>query len=426
MRILLRKLSLTRLEGTAKDTAIIFTTYLTTSILAFFYTVILARAFSPGNLGVFSAVSAFILLTADVLDLGISASLTRFYPEIRHKEGEGKAAFFLGNTFKFQLLITIFLVLLIIPLGPFLSRFMFHSTSFSNLFIFAAIGILATVMLAYSSASLSAQKKFSKVSLIIITSTLFKLGLMLILFIADKFSLANVTASFALAPLIAFSFSLKFINLSYFKKKFNFHLIRKLLSYSAFIAAARVLSAISSRFDALMLIPLSSAYDAGIYSAAYKIVFTYILFAGSFSTVISPRLSAFRTVKESFPYLKKVIIVVLLMHFSMIIMYFLAPAIVPFILGSKYLPSISVFRGLLLPAALFVATIPTVNFLLFVVKKPQVSAFNTLVQFLVIILGNFYFIPKFGSFGPIYTLTISYGFTLISTIYFSWYFIKHE
>src|SRR3989338_997177 len=180
-------------SGTAKDTYIIFTANIFTSFLAFLYTIFLARAFDPRLLGIFSAVTAFILFTSDVLDLGISASLSRFYPEIKRKRGEGNALSFAVNSFKFQLTLTIAVILLII-----------------------------------------------------ITS----------------------------------------IKLALFRDKFSFMELKKLLSYSLFIALSRIFSAVSGKLDALMLIPLSSAFDAGIYSAAYKIAFTYILLAGSFSTVI--------------------------------------------------------------------------------------------------------------------------------------------
>ena len=109
----------------------------------------------------------------------------------------------------------------------------------------------------------------------------------------------------------------------------------------------------------------------------------------------------------------------------MVFMYIVAPVFVPFILGDNYYQSIPVFRALLLPAALFVSTIPSVNFLLYVAKKPQISAFNTIVSLLIIFFGNLYFIPHYGRLGPVFTLTLAYGFTVISSSLFTFYYLKH-
>lgn len=426
MITIFRNLQTLFLSGTVKDTVLMFTTHGLTSVLAFFYTIFITRQFNPENFGIFSAVSAFILLVSDVLDLGITVSLSRFYPEIKQKQGQNMAMFFLANTFKFQLFLTIVTVIIVMTLGRILSEAMFKTIFYSNLFFFAAIAILTSVMFSFSTAALSAQKKFLNVSIILIISTLIKLLLVIFLYFQEKFSLENVTAAFALAPLIAFLISLKYLNLSKFPKKFSFKLIKKLLAYSTFIAIARVLSAISSRFDALFLIPLSSAYEAGIYSAAFKIIFFYSLLAGSFSSVIAPRLAGFKTTLESLSYLKKITMVVFMMIASLLILYLIAPILIPAVLGIKYLDSVGVFRALLLPTGLFILTIPTVNFLLYVAKKPQITAFNTLIQFILLLIGNIYFIPKFGRFGPVITLTLAYAFTCISSLLFTFYYIKNE
>ena len=425
MRKFLRLLTHSLTSDTAKDTYLIFSGNIFTSFLAFLYTIFLARAFSPDNLGVFSSITAFILLAGDVLDLGITTSLSRFYPEIKRKEGEAHADFFINNTFKFQLYISLAMVIFIIILSPFLSGILLQSASFSSLYVLAGIGVLTTVIAAFISAALSAQKRFLPVVLVSSSSTLVKLLLVLLLFYSGRFSLELVTASFVVAPLAAILLGLNFLRLSIIGDKFSLSLLKKLLSYSTFIAFARVFSAVSSRFDALMLIPLSSTYEAGIYSAAYKIIFTYILLSGSFSMVIAPRLSSFPTIGKSIPYLKKVILGVFLILLTMVFMYIVAPVFVPFILGDNYYQSIPVFRALLLPAALFVSTIPSVNFLLYVAKKPQISAFNTIVSLLIIFFGNLYFIPHYGRLGPVFTLTLAYGFTVISSSLFTFYYLKH-
>ena len=251
-----------------------------------------------------------------------------------------------------------------------------------------------------------------------------KLVLVLILYYLHRFTLNSVTFSFILAPFFAFLVGKKFIPLVLTKNGFSFALLKKLLSYSLLVALARFFSAISSRFDALMLIPLSSSFEAGIYSAANKIIYTYVVLSGSFSMVIAPRLSSFKDLSQSIAYLKKIILVVVFILISMAVMYLIAPFFVVFVLGRNYYQSVVVFRALLLPMAFFVSTIPTVNFLLYVLKKPVVSALNTFIQLPIIFFGNLYFIPVFGRLGPVFSLTIAYSVTFFSSVIFTFYFLN--
>ena len=413
-------------SGTARDTYLIFTSNIFTSFLAFLYTILLARSFTPSVLGIFSAVTAFILLTSDVLDLGISTSLSRFYPEIKEKKGQGSADSFAANTFKFQLLVTLLAVFIIIAAAWPLARIFLDNSAYFFLYILAGIGILGTVLTAFSTSLFAARKDFLPVAVVGVSSTLIKLLFLVILFYLNFFTLPLVVSSFIGAVYIAFIICLPHLKIPVFREKFSLGKLKKLLSYSVYIALSRIFSAVSGRLDALMLIPLSSAFEAGIYSAAYKIAFTYILLSGSFSMVIAPRLSAFPGLGQALPYLKKIILVVCLILATMIVMYFIAPAFVIIIFGSRYAPSAEVFRALLLPMALFVATIAPVNILLYVLKKPQILTANSLLSLILVIFGNLIFIPRAGRFGPVYTLTLSYGFTLVISTVFTFYFWKRK
>ena len=411
--------------ATAKDTYLIFSSNIFSSFLAFLYTIFLARVFSPEKLGIFTSVTAFVLLSSDVLDMGISTSLSRFYPELQRKVGQRDSLKFVFNTFKFKITVSIVAILIIMLLSTFFSKTFLNTIEYGNLFVIAGIGTLAASLTSFSLAYLSAQKRFIPVSIISGFSTLVKLFLLASLYYLGLFSVTLVVLSFAVAPFFAFLLSLKFIKLPMAIFPIDFKLVKKLMSYSAFIGLSRIFSAISSRFDALMLIPLSSAFEAGIYSAAYKIAFTYILLSGSFSMVIAPRLSSFAGKKEALIYTKKIVLGVLLILLSVILMFFIAPVFVPFVLGNNYIESVAVFRALLFPVAIFVATIPSVNFLLYVVKKPEVSAFNTFIQIFIIFFANYYFIPLYGRFGPVYTLSLAYGYNLLSSLLFSFYYYKN-
>lgn len=409
---------------TAKDAYLVLAANIFNAFLAFIYTIFLARTFGPSEFGIIAAILAFILLVADIGDLGLGSSLSRFLPPLYSQNEKNKAASFLKTAFVFQFKIAVIAAIFVALFSSFLSVNLLRSASYSHLFLLAAVGIFGTILTAFATYSLSAGKQFKAVVIVNSVSTVSKVLFIILLYTTGYLNILTAVILFVISSYFAYFFSLIFLPLKFLKQKEKKGNLKRLLTYSVFLGFSKIFSAVAGKLDALMLIPLSSSFDAGIYSGAFKIVSLYILFAGSFSTVIAPRLSSFYTYNEAILYLKKVIIAVLFILATMVVMYLIAPWFVIFVLGSKYVLSVAVFRALLLPMAFFTMTIPGVNFLLYTLKKPQVSTFNTFVQLLIIFIGNYVFIPKYGHFGPVITLTISYAFTCFSATSFAVYFYR--
>jgi len=409
---------------TAKDVYWVFGANIFTAFLAFLYTVFLARIFDPSDLGILFAVYAFMLLVSDISDIGIGSSLSRFLPPLCAQKEKRKALSFIKTAFIFQLKIAAVVLIVVTAFSSFLSLNLLKSSSYSSLFIIASFGIFGTILMVFATYSLSAQKKFKEVAFVNSFSTISKLVFIVIFYVLGFLNIFWALIIFAISSYLAYFLSLKFLPISFVQEKGEKGDLKRLLSYSVFLGFSKIFSATAGRLDALMLIPLSSSFEAGIYSAAFKIVYLYILLAGSFSSVVAPRLSSFPSHAESFLYLRKVILVVLIILATMVLMYFIAPWFVVFIFGNKYVLSTAVFQALLLPMAFFTMTIPPVNFLLYTLKKPQVSTFNTFIQLLIIFFGNYIFIPLYGRFGPVITLMIAYAFTFLSATSFAVYFYR--
>lgn len=422
--IILKNISKLIFSQTAKDIYWVFGGNILTCFLAFIYTIFLARAFTPSDFGIFSAVLAFTLLVSDICDLGIGSSLSRFLPPFIVKGEEKKADSFIKTAFLFQLRITLVIFALVVVFSSFLSQILLKTRSFSSLFILSGFGIFGAIIFAFAISTLAAKKKFREVSLINVLSTMIKAIFVFLFFAFGFLNITTALSIFVISLYAAYLVSLHFLPLKFLKQTEEKGNLSKLLSFSLFLGASRLFSAIASRLDALMLVPLSSSFEAGIYSAAYKIAYIYILLASSFGQVIAPRLSSFAQIGQAISYLKKVTLAVLGILTTIIILYFIAPWFVVFVLGEKYVLSVPVFQALLLPMAFFTMTIPSVSFLLYTLKKPQVSTFNTFIQLIIILVGNTILIPKFGRFGPVFTLSFVYGFTFVSASFFAYYFYK--
>jgi O-antigen/teichoic acid export membrane protein len=84
------------------------------------------------------------------------------------------------------------------------------------------------------------------------------------------------------------------------------------------------------------------------------------------------------------------------------------------------------FQLLLVSMIFFVASIPIVSLVIYYLKKPKVLSVNSILQVIIVIVGNFILIPKFGKLGPAISLILSYGITLFTTAFYALIELKRK
>ena len=57
-------------------------------------------------------------------------------------------------------------------------------------------------------------------------------------------------------------------------------------------------------------------------------------------------------------------------------------------------------------------------------KKPQITVLTSGVQLLIILLANFYFLPRLGAFGPIVGIALGNLAVLIFAVFATWYYLS--
>lgn len=229
-------------------------------------------------------------------------------------------------------------------------------------------------------------------------------------------SINTVAAIFFLTPGITLALSLFFekprlVVDANFKKLF-----KEISTFSFWMGANRTAGAISSRIDAVLLLQLATATQAGIVGVARQLSNAVLILIASFATVVAPRFATYKGVHLK-NYFKKTFLLSALIGVGIMVgILFVDPVIS--LLGPQYVASSSVFKGLLLtliPFALFTAS---TNALIYSFNKPQIVAITSIVQFPLIVLGNIYAIPRWGIFGPVIVLAAWNMSTLVVSYYF--------
>lgn len=382
------------------------------------FTILAARSLSPAQFGIFSALIALSTIASLIGDLGTSSSLVNFLP--KHPQSRRNIV---STIFWLELLAALVLGTTLLILSPFNGILIPGSTRFQ--FILAAFLAGLYVLNSFNQALFKAEKKFLRTSilqvfdssakLLIITSFFIRGGLTL------EIALLATVISELLTTIIGLSTEIKNITL-----KIETHFFRPLFSFTKWISLSQIFAVAIGRIDTLLLVSLSSAFQAGIYSAGSRITLVFSLLISSLGSVIAPRFSQFTTTSQVVTYLRKVSLMVLLLTVLLLSSIFFAAPIINIVFGEKYQLAIPVFKYLVLSMVPFLFTVITVSPLIYFFNKPDFIAKTTILQVFLLVLLDITLIPRFGALAPAISLGVSNTVTLILTAWKLNQVLAHE
>jgi len=387
------------LSATFKDTLISLSGNGITAFGGAFFTIILARALSPDNFGLFSALWALGILLASLGDLGISAALINFLPKVK----DDKKAI-ISLTFWLQLASALLLGLITINFLFLRQTIIPGSTSGQYLLLGFLVAIL--IVEAFIQNIFTAERKFIITTFLQATDSLVKLTIVTVLFFKGglKIETAIIAAIVSATLVMIVGLFREFKNISFVFPKIYF---RKIIKFTKWIALTRVFSVAVSRIDVILLTSLSTNFQAGIFAAASRIALIFTLLASSLGNVTAPRFSSFVNHDDTKRYLKKLFAFALLLTFGMLITTIFARPIISIVFGDKYLAAIPVFQFLTIAMIPFLFTLVTVNPLIYYFNQPKFIAKITIIQVLLLITLDFILIPRYGALAPTISLGIS-------------------
>lgn len=407
---------------TARNTYTVFVGNVLSAFFSFLFTILLFRNLSLSDFGYFSALMSFLLLTTDLADLGIGSSLSSFLPPMELTKE--RLLSFLHTAFNLQLFIILAVGLPIFIFSDNLSRLLFHSKDYTLLLRITDIGIITTITVNFAINALTARQKFQKAAVIGVLSGALRLLFLLTLIYFTAVNLQNTVLMQTLAQGILLIAAFWFLKIKFLKVKTEKRDMKILFNFAIFLGIARGLTAIASRLDVLMLISLKNATEAGIYSTAAKVISIYPLLAGSFSAVLAPRIAHIGSHGELSLFLKKAILATAGLMLTTLVMIIIAYPFITVLFGQKAAPAVEVFRWLLVSMIFFVASIPPVTLSIYYLKKPHILTVNSILQLLIVFIGNLYFIPRYSRLGASFSLILAYGITFFLTSFMALYYYR--
>ncbi|MCX6704716.1 MAG: flippase [Candidatus Woesebacteria bacterium] len=408
-------------SSTAKDTYILFGGNLSTAFLGFVYTLIIARALSIEDFGVFSAAVNLVIILTSVSDLGISTGAVNFVAEHFAKKDYETSKEYIKASTVIRIIAGLSTSLAVIIFAKYVSTTLLAT---SNPLVAILVGLISVslaipMLLPYI---LQAQKRF--VSSVIADNILYfsRLVFTFIFMFVAGLTVGNSLVSYVLGGIAGTIAGLVLIRPGFLKSKPSKSVYIKLAKFSGWIGVNRIISSISGKLDVQMLAVMMGAVATGLYSIPSRLTSLIIVLSASFSGVLAPRLAGFGDKTKERSYILKSTLALLPITAGIIVWIIFAKPFILLLFGAKYLPSVPVFQALAIAQIPFLFTVPSVTAIVYSMKKTVFIGAFSFFQIAAIFLLNYYFIPKYGPFGP----TITLGITNIILAIYTWVIvIKH-
>ena len=406
---------------TAKDTYTLFVGNVAGAFLGFVFTLIVARALTVSDFGIFSAAANLVVIFYSIYDLGLSGGLINFVAEAYAKKRLDEERAYIKAAFILRFLAYLFLSLLVFIFARQISirflatddiRVAYWVSAISFGFMFE--GIFSPI--------LQAEKRF--LPSVLVTSSIGVVRPLVagILFLIGGLTLGSALFSFALGTAASIFVGFAYVGIGFLFAKATRGVYTRLIKFSGWLGVNRIISGISGRLDITMLAAMVGATATGLYSIPSRLTSFVVVLASSFSAVLAPRLASFGKKDEERKYLVKATLATGGIIIGVIIWILIARPFILILFGEKYIEAVPIFQALTASMIPFlIAAVPSVA-IIYSMKKPVFIGVFSFFQVAAIFFLNLVLIPRYGVFGP--TITFA-AVNSILAIYTWTIVIKH-
>jgi len=372
--------------------------------------IIISRVLGPTQFGQFSVGFALLLILVRLNDLGMTIAVQKYGAQAQSHEDANKI---FSYTLKIKLLGAVVILLTGVVFGPRIAELL----QFDQPIIITLAFVLsaATVLYEQLQAMLQSLHRFGQsVGANFIQAVGKFIGSVVLITTVGSAGSASASVSqvatigifswFVLAPALPVLVyrwlmpkwtSLKLVQ--------NFSQQRILIKSVATHAAIGFISAgVIENIDILFVQKYLDTYEAGLLGGVSRIALLVTMMAYSLGTVLNPRVAQYKQLEQLQAYWKKAWLVVLAACVGFVAFIPFAGMSIHYTIGPEYTSGSSVLLILMASAFLTLAVIPFIA-LFFSYDVPWYFSVSGILQLMIIIGGNWYFVPLFGLEGAAWT-----------------------
>lgn len=396
-------------SGTTIDTMLSFFGNFVTAIGGLIFTILLARAMNPGEFGIVMGLLSAASIISSLADLGVSSVLTNTIPkkpEIRRE--------LISEALSFQLLVGMILMVTTISLYQLNPHILWNQSLTTALGL--ALLIFVYVINAYCQNLMRAERLFGKATVMQVTETGVKVALLIAVVAGSVLNTEKSVYVSIIASVVATVWAF-YIYKGQLSLDFSFSKLRTEISFGFWMAVNRSFGVLVSRADVVLLNSLSGSYQAGIFAAASRLAMVFSLLVSSLGSVISVRFAGFENKGQIKKYLKKLVLIVVLLVGMMIISAVVSPFIILSVFGKEYIEAASVYKGLTVAMIPFIISLLTITPLIYSFGLARMSAILVFIQVALLLGIEIVTLPTLGAWGAVIALFVSNMVVLVISGY---------
>lgn len=366
--------------------------------LGFGTSIVIFRALGPSDVGRLTLTLGILGLLSVIGEFGLRDAavsyIARFLPTASEKASAIARTFLLSRLFLSALASTTGIVLA----GWVAMRF-YPGLDIADLIRLGAFSLFMDGLLAFTIVVLEAQQRFAPISLIGVTQTALRAGLVLLLFLTGRLNLYSLLLLESIVPLAVFIYSLRLMPRSFFILRFPlFEHLALLWHFTKWIALAALASTIFLRLDVLMLSFYRPPTEVGLYAAAFAIVGKLDVVKNAILTTAFPDACRRSEVGDLRGYVFRSLRLTMLGSLAFLPLFAVGGWLIKLLYGVEYSGAVSVLYPLLL-AFLIGLNVEPVAYVLYPLNQPRWIAASDFLQLAFNLLVNLALIPQFGMIG---------------------------
>ena len=393
-----------------KNLSIVFSESIITRSLSFAIILFLARELGPEEYGKYSFIFIVVTFCSSFFDFGMENTAVRFLARNKEKKNSIFGLYFLAKA-----VITIVTLLCLGIFGKYIFAAM-HKESIVQYMMFLIMGLVGESLFFINDTYLQAVQRFKLRASINISRYAIVLAFIVILYFKKLMLLKFVFCMYIIVLIFCLTFVPTYISFirGYLKTKMNSSLVKEIFSYQKWMFVLSIATNTLGRIDFFMLSLWVSYSDLGIYNAANQLSTIVSFIPLALGKVLLPKVAEMKP-DEVFSFTYKTFKPLIISCTCLLITIPVVKPLVPFFLGSKYVPSIPIFQVFLLISIICIMLM-VVEISLYSLGKPQVVTYGKYYQIGINIILNILTIPRFGMIWAAINLTIAriiYGIVLI-------------
>ena len=393
-------------------------------VLSLINSILISRFLGVENRGAYVLLSSNILLLTYILGFGHTTTIVFFRAK---SKSIGQIMFTTSLIFittSSSLIILLFYLLFQYTEYEFISAFLPKNIDFILLIAICYLGLTFNLVLGVTSSLFTAQKKFMELN---ISKIIGQVSLVFSIIILSSFS-TNINNNTALALLILIPIVAQLvpfiIRLNFFIPKtiFSFKALKSMILWGGVAYIGGIAQFLSFKLDYWFIEYYLGGSSLGIYSLSSSLAQMLWFIPASIGSVIFPSFINISNLEKRNKTIKIVKLTSVISVFIAIVVYFFSDFTINLVYGQEYRESAKYLKILLIGCVPYaISPIIASYFLSKNLLKYNLAA--SFFGFLVSLILDIYFIPKYGLTGAAWTTALSYFST---TVFVLFYFFRLE